>query len=365
MAGIVESIFGPTPEEVRRNQQAEMEQRAALYARQSPMERYSQGLYQAGGQLAEAGAGMLGIEPRQVTEARQREQALSQIDFSTPEGILQGAELARQRGDVRTQLGLQQLAVQRQKEMQPAAEGGARPTVARLLEERSKYPVGSEQYNMLTEAIRKETYIRPEKTGAEEGVTPSGDNIILDFTKPQGRMYRKDHSTDLQQVRSSKLIAEDAIKTSNELLNSKDFNKLFGKGYTGKLTSLTAPDAVKKLDHLKSIMKASGMQQLKGAAGQSIGAMQVGEWKIVENMIDSLDTSMTEEEARNAIKNIEDRISGITSSMKETYDDTWGNFPQLYKQIEFNPEKLKKPSQKQVAQPTSQPKVGVKFLGFE
>lgn len=118
MAGIVESIFGPTPEQVRQAQQSQIEQRAAAYAGQTPVERYRQGLYQTGADIGTIGAGMLGMEPKAVTEARQREAMLSQIDFSTPEGILKGAELARQRGDVRTQLGLQQLAVQRQKEMQ-------------------------------------------------------------------------------------------------------------------------------------------------------------------------------------------------------------------------------------------------------
>lgn len=363
---IVESIFGPTPEQVMQAQQADLERNASIYARQAPLERYSQGLYQAGGQLAGIAAGMLGAEPREVTAARQREETLSQIDMTTPEGILKVAELARQRGDVRTQLGLQQLAAQRQKEMQPPGEGGARPTVARLLDERRKYPEGSEQYRMLTEAIRKETYIKPEKATAE---APEVEGVQLDFSKPQGRMYLKQHSEDLQQVRSSKLIAEDAIKTSNELLNNKDFPKLFGKGYSGVVTSKMAPDAMRKLEHLKSIMKASGMQQLKGASGQSVGSMTSSEWPIVEGMIDSLNTTMTEEEAKKTINDIQDRIAGITSSIKETYDDTWTKFPQLYKNVEFNPEKYKgvRPAQvtPSVQRPTQAPAQPVKFLGFE
>lgn len=118
---IVSGLFGLSPMQVRQQQQANLASQAQQYAQQDPFQRATAGMYQAGAGLAQAGAeGLFGMQNPEVVAAQQREALLGQIDMQTPEGILQGAELARQRGDVRMQLQLQLLAQQRKDEIQQA-----------------------------------------------------------------------------------------------------------------------------------------------------------------------------------------------------------------------------------------------------
>lgn len=113
---IVAELFGLSPNQVQQQQQANINQQAWQYANADPFARATAGMYQGGAGLADLGAGMLGMVNPQVQEAKRREATLSQIDYQTPEGILKGAELARQRGDYQTQIRLQAYADQKQNE---------------------------------------------------------------------------------------------------------------------------------------------------------------------------------------------------------------------------------------------------------
>jgi len=114
---IVSGLFGLSPNQVAQQQQQQIDLQAQNFAQLDPFQRAAQSMYQAGAGLGGIGAGMLGLVNPEVEAAKQREATLGQIDINTPDGLLQGAELARQRGDVRMQIQLQALAEQRKAEL--------------------------------------------------------------------------------------------------------------------------------------------------------------------------------------------------------------------------------------------------------
>lgn len=117
---IVAGLFGLTPNQIQQQQQAQINQQASAYAQQAPFERAAAGMYKGGAGLGQIGAGMMGMVNPEVEAAKQREAALSQVDFNTPEGILAAAKAAGDRGDTRMSLQLQMLARQRLAEQQEA-----------------------------------------------------------------------------------------------------------------------------------------------------------------------------------------------------------------------------------------------------
>lgn len=150
---IVSGLFGLTSSQIQQQQQAAIQQQAAAYAQQAPFERAAAGMYQGGAGLAGIGAGMMGMANPEVEEAERRAKALGQVDFQTPEGILNAAKAAGERGDARMSLQLQMLARQRMAELQDAelkaaqmAKNLAQAQKAMREEESAKQPASVAEY---------------------------------------------------------------------------------------------------------------------------------------------------------------------------------------------------------------------------
>ncbi len=109
---IVQSLFGLDPYQTQTQQQDALRQQAAAYANMAPQQRAAMSLYQAGGQLAGAGAeGLFGMVNPAVAKAQATEQALMGLDMTDPQSILAKANSVT---DPRLRIQLQLLAQQRQ-----------------------------------------------------------------------------------------------------------------------------------------------------------------------------------------------------------------------------------------------------------
>lgn len=109
---IVQSLFGLDPYQTQMQQQDALRQQAAAYANMAPQQRAAMSLYQAGGQLAGAGAeGLFGMVNPAVAKAQATEQALMGLDMTDPQSILAKANSVT---DPRLRIQLQLLAQQRQ-----------------------------------------------------------------------------------------------------------------------------------------------------------------------------------------------------------------------------------------------------------
>ena len=105
---IVQSLFGLDPYQTQMQQQDALRQQAAAYANMAPQQRAAMSLYQAGGQLAGAGAeGLFGMVNPAVAKAQATEQALMDLDTMNPQSILAKAAVTT---DPRLRIQLQLLA---------------------------------------------------------------------------------------------------------------------------------------------------------------------------------------------------------------------------------------------------------------
>lgn len=145
---------------------------------------------------------------------------------------------------------------------------------------------------------------------------------------PGSNLYQEQagkHNKDLMAKQSAETIADMGTKKVDSILNDPSaFSSLFGKAYSGKLTSLFNPDAVAKLEGLKSSLAAQGLNIIR-SGGQSIGAISEREWPIVRDQIAHLDTSLSEDQAKDTLNEIKARLEGMKNKMDEAYGLEWGN----------------------------------------
>jgi len=113
---IISGLFGVSPDELNAQRQAKLQNEAFQYAQLDPFQRANMGIYQGAGQLAGQGARMLGMVDPQEESYKQGLNIASQVDMTTPEGILKAADMAKQQGNTKMQIQLQMLARQKQVE---------------------------------------------------------------------------------------------------------------------------------------------------------------------------------------------------------------------------------------------------------
>ena len=103
-------MFGVTPQEVYQQQQQGINQSARDIAGMDGFTAAKYAMGQVGGGLAAPVAGMLGMKNPQMEEAQQSQDIQSQIDHSTPDGLMAGAQLFNQAGNPRMAMMYQQAA---------------------------------------------------------------------------------------------------------------------------------------------------------------------------------------------------------------------------------------------------------------
>lgn len=104
---IIDGLFGLTAEQEQFQRQRMLDQAAMQYAKMAPFERATAGMFRGGAQLADVGAGMLGMQNPAIVEAQRRESALAGIDMSNPQSIMKRSEMVQ---DPRMKMRLQMLA---------------------------------------------------------------------------------------------------------------------------------------------------------------------------------------------------------------------------------------------------------------
>ena len=103
-----------------------------------------------------------------------------------------------------------------------------------------------------------------------------------------------------------------------------EFKNVFGKSTylgSGFLPGKTQ-DMQGKLQSIKSSLKMQGKSLM--SRGGSIGAMTVAEWPYVESLIESLNTNMTEEGARDRLTEIKARMDRMNQMAGDAYTNEWG-----------------------------------------
>lgn len=104
------------PYQLAQQQSAATDQRAAQFARMTPMEQAQYGIYGGANRVAGGLAGLMGAEDPQMKLAAARQQIMQQVDQTDPKSLAQAAQALNQAGDVQGARALAQasqaLAVQ-------------------------------------------------------------------------------------------------------------------------------------------------------------------------------------------------------------------------------------------------------------
>lgn len=116
---IVQGLFGLTPLQLQQQRRAQLDAAANAYGAQDPFQRASTGFYRAGGQIADIGAGMLGMQTPEMADAQRAQQIFAQSGgLETPEQIRAAASRFMNAGDNQRALLLVEYANKREKELQ-------------------------------------------------------------------------------------------------------------------------------------------------------------------------------------------------------------------------------------------------------
>jgi hypothetical protein len=135
------------------------------------------------------------------------------------------------------------------------------------------------------------------------------------------------HNKDRDALKGVETKTSSAITKIDELLSPKyidGFRANFSGDvpFSGYVTQYAAPDSRRRIDSLKSDMKAAGLELIR--VGGSIGAMTQQEWPIVEQMIAALTPDMTADEAETQVKKIRAYMERIKANAKDSYQTEWG-----------------------------------------
>ncbi len=150
---------------------------------------------------------------------------------------------------------------------------------------------------------------------------------VITGTKTDQKL-RGDFSKDQDTVKT----VEDSVKSTKEKIdfilsptNKNGFKSNFG-GYNAKFGtqyfSGNAAAVKQKIESLKSEMKAAGLAIMRSGGG--VGQITEKEWKIMENMIDSIDPLMDEKDAEAVLKEVAVKMDQAESRAKSKFQSEWG-----------------------------------------
>lgn len=165
------------------------------------------------------------------------------------------------------------------------------------------------------------------KLGQNERMGNDGSVELIPNT-PQYAKMNDAHSKDWRAKETVTEKTAQVLKDVNYILDPKNegaFNSHFG-GLNAYGTRLIPTDETRNMGNslafLKSKLTGSAMDMIR--TGGAIGPMAVQEWKIISNMVDNIDPMMGEKKAREAIKEIGNRMENLRDLSSTAYDMEWG-----------------------------------------
>lgn len=370
-----QGLFGPSPWEIQQAQQKAMQENAAAYAQQSPLERAAGGMYRAGGLLGGMAAGALGGKNVAVENAKRTEQIMGEgdADLGTAAGMAAKAEQFRKAGDLRTATTLTLKASEMKKkeadailaqrkedradkeltevkiakvtnQMQTEKDRLA-ANIARWAADANNESLSIEQRR---EAVRlvAQNRIELERMDNEAklkgialresyGGTPGDTSPKINFNKMKdGDKWRiiKEQGADKATIGNASAQSADVVSLATKLLSHPGLESIKGfETWTNwaALPNSPAKGALTLLESLKS--KAATVGRALASESGKLGNMAMGEWKIVSEDIANLDPASPEfeDQVRRIVKKTEDMEARLRQNYDETYSVYEGLNPAL------------------------------------
>ena len=379
---IVQGLFGLSPYDVQQSRLQDTNAQALQYAKLDPFQKANMSLYQAGGGLGRMGAGMMGMVDPKEQEAQLAEMGQSQIDHSTPEGLLKGAEMFNQVGNPKmammyaqaaqameaknadiakdkaysnyynrdmTQSGLSKL---NQKDYTPESfaiflETGNRADLVPIVKDyivpqgavrfsgANNAPIASAPFDpryapapapvtVVDPTNPSQSIIKDARTGDVLGVSPKlpGTELSPDKIMKLKLSQPKTKLGVSTAVRNLDLL-KDAIVS---LKNDKGLNGITGLiyGNTGSIKG-ESRRAKAKLDTIKSQLFVTALQSMRSASptGGAVGNVSDKEGQRLETSLASLDRNLDLPDFISQLDIILSNINGAKDSINNAYDEEY------------------------------------------
>ena len=344
--GIVEGLFGITPEAYQQQQADRAFSEAAQFAQLTPFQQAGAGIMYGAGQ---ATRGLLGVEDPQLNLIRNRQSIARQFDVNTPEGLAKYAQALQQSGDTQGALQASTLANQAAKQIAETRLAQRQLTSAEITGEReqqlqsalSQLPEDAteqqiqgvlrrygdpktvlqalERKNNLDAQLAERRRIQEEQNQFRREQLEKDQNFQMQLARLQADL--KAGTTSLQQqliqekidaLRQKKQDAIDAQLASAEVVvrgtqtvlgKVEEANKLVGKATTGigSYLSIVPGTSARELSSaiatIKSRLGFDQLQQMRNASptGGALGQVAVKELEALQAAVSSLDQGLSPE----------------------------------------------------------------------
>lgn len=364
------NLFGPSPLELQQAQQGALRAQASQYAQLSPLERASQGLYQAGSNIGGGIAGLMGIQDPTMKRQSDIAAIVSKYDIASPEelqkaskelmasGFQQEAFLATSKANELSKAQADIGQVKAKTAQEAAAAQAAQYKITqdeKLRTELAALPVGANQEDMMKvvmqygspdkvlqvvqmsadkQAAREQalTLARESADAKVEAAKATGASRleiaklvasnksdiaqIMGGLRQQGLEDKKAEKTAKEDAQKAGVVAsfEGALETIDRLAAHP--GKEAAVGFGGKTTSMipgtNAAGFAAQLETFKAQVFLPQVQALKG-----MGALSDAEGKKMSAAVGALDQSMKPSEfdsqlsiIKNDLKKAKARVSG-------------------------------------------------------
>jgi hypothetical protein len=265
---IVAGLFGLTPQMYQNQQYQQDLNRGISMAQLSPGAAAQAGLQASVGQLGRGIAGAMGIEDPQLKMISARNTIAQQIDQTSPESILKGAQMLAQMGDQQGAMALAQYARQAQSEMaqtqQRLAAGQA--SLAQATRERQQ-------------AVPKEIVIANEKAR----ITDQIDQLRMQEPTPENTRASRILTTQLAELDKLDDKSKRTVVVGNALVDTTTGAEIYKGPDTQKysefaktlidagLTPGTEPFQKRMLEYATKKVEGAG----KGTGNVTIGGINL------------------------------------------------------------------------------------------
>ena len=378
MAGIVEGLFGQTPLEIRQHQEAMQRQRAQQYGAQDPMAAVRQSQYGVGAQIGNMVNRAMGQISPEEAQAKQAQEIQSQIDTTTPEGLMRGAQMFNQVGNPQMAQRLVQAARELQKQISDEMLVKSRAAKEDAMAEKYAAWQQTEMDKLSNKSNIAEMNIagrenvagmniagREKTTGMNNATSLATTGMNVDSRRDVanigansrrdvaniGANSRRDVAnigadsrteekpmTPAQRFKESQLQGksatslrnmqtelDDAVKSAEVLKNHSGLKRATGiPGFIPSIPGSDAAQAETLLTEFKAQVKRTGLNLVR--QGGSIGSMTEREWPIVEGMVANIDpVRLGAQGTKDQIDKVITKMQGVLKNAKLAHEDMYGS----------------------------------------
>lgn len=367
---IVAGLFGLDPNDIRENRMQQGEVAAQNFAQLDPFQRANYMMFKGGQGLGHAGAGMFGLVDPRIESENNKNAIASQIDWSNPEAIMQGAALYNQAGMPREAAIAVQYAqkinaenskmalesAQAHKAMVAAdeepkmrheiAKGNLDARIAQIENQRIAAEQASQDRQLSiqqrADAVQVANKLKAQQIEMQKQIAEMNNQTKESIanaakTKPltdaQKIKQKEKYSKDKEGVQIIKGTVDEIVSEINKLIGDETGSKKEHaglKGSVGYIDSKLPPvnkeqsDAQALIAGLMAKLSVEGLSKIR-TSGSAPGSITEKEWPIFQNYIKTVNPQQSYEQFVNQLKELRMQLKERKSAVDQNFADRYSD----------------------------------------